>query len=163
MGNGSVKPEFPPLLAPGFHWMTVAEVRELCVIAFPSSLTRRAIMEGLEEVISRLNNADIDGEIWIDGSFLTSKIDPLDVDYLLCVGSDIYDHDPAKRLVIDWASHEDLRDSHSCDAYKWIKYDKGHPLFADSEDTRKYWTDWYGISRKRIAKGIAVVILPAVV
>lgn len=120
-------------------------------------------MDNLEDVIRRLNDADIDGQMWIDGSFLTRKIDPLDVDYLLRVGSDIYDHDSAKRVVIDWASHEDLRESHSCDSYKWIEYDLRHPLFPDSEDTRKYWTDWYGMSRRKVAKGIAVVILPAVV
>jgi Family of unknown function (DUF6932) len=162
MAFSHVKPEFPPLLTPGFHSVSLGEVRGLCVTKFPTSLTRRAIMDGLRQVIRKLNEADIEGELWLDGSFLTEKIDPEDVDYLLCVGSDIYDVDPAKRAVIDWASHADLKTSHLCDAYKWVEYKPGHPLFAYSEDERRYWADFFGTSRKKIRKGIAVVTLPAV-
>lgn len=119
-------------------------------------------MDGLEHVVGRISSADVRGELWLDGSFLTQKIDPMDVDYLLRVGSDIYDHDPEKRTIVDWASSAELKDSCSCDAYKWIEYNVGHPLFADSERDREYWTNWYGVSRKGIRKGIAVVTLPAV-
>jgi hypothetical protein len=163
MATGSVKPEFPPLLPAGFHTMTVAEVRDLCVTPFTSSLTRRGIFDGLIDLVRQISEAGVDGEIWLDGSFLTNKIDPIDVDCLLRVGSDDYDNDAAKRAVIDWASHEDRLDSHSCDSYKWVEYDAGHPLFAISEDTRRYWSDWYGMSRKKVEKGIAVVLLPAVI
>lgn len=120
-------------------------------------------MEGLEEVIRRLSGAAIVGEVWVDGSFVTEKIDPEDVDILVRVSSDQYDNDAAKRAVVDWASHPDLWDTHSCDAYKWIEFTVSHPLFADSETMRDYWTNWYGHSRKGTPKGIIVVNLPAAI
>ncbi len=40
-------------------------------------------MAGLEAVIKRLVDTRIEGELWIDGSFLTEKIDPGDK-VLLC-------------------------------------------------------------------------------
>lgn len=157
------KPEFPPLLGHGFHDMTVAEVRQLCVGRFPTSITRSLIMDRLHDLIRRLSAAGVTGKVWVDGSFVTEKIDPGDVDILIHVTSDLYDNDPVKRATVDWAAHPDRFDTHSCDAYKWIEYSVGHPLFADSEDSRRYWTDWYGLSRGGTPKGIVVISLPAVV
>jgi hypothetical protein len=162
MGVPLVKPEFPPLFPAGFHVVALAELRQLCVKNFSGSITRRGIMDGIETVVRELSNAGIIGEFWVDGSFVTEKIDPDDADTLVHVSSEIYDNEPAKRTLIDWASHENLKATHSCDSYKWIEYSSGHPLHAKSETERKWWTDWFGTSRKGVPKGILVVSLPAV-
>ena len=142
--------------------MTLTVVRTLCVENFPGSLTRSAIMENLEMIVRRLNREDIVGELWLDGSFLTVKIDPGDVDYVLRVSSSLYDWNTTKQAVIDWASHRDLKESHSCDAYKWVEYSSGHPMFAVSENDRVFWTNLFGKSHiGGVPKGIAVVSLPA--
>jgi hypothetical protein len=42
--------------------------------------------------VQRLVDAKIDGEIWADGSFLTEKIDPKDVDVIVRIdGHAVYD------------------------------------------------------------------------
>lgn len=120
-------------------------------------------MDGLTGLIQRLNEASVIGEIWLNGSFLTEKPDPNDVDVLLHVSSAEYDSDASKRAAIDWASDENRLHSHSCDAYKWIEYTEGHPLHASSEDDRLYWSHWYGTSRSGLPKGVAVIKLPAVI
>ncbi len=48
-------------------------------------------MNGLEQTIEKLENSHVTGELWIDGSFVTKKIDPDDVDALLCVDANLYD------------------------------------------------------------------------
>ena len=63
--------------------MTVAQLRSLCVTAFPLSTTRADVMEGLQSVVGRLERERVYGELWIDGSFLTNKINPNDVDVVL--------------------------------------------------------------------------------
>lgn len=158
-------PEFPPLLPSGFHRRTLAEVRAefVAAAAFTASTTRDKIMRGLERVVYTLNNCyGLRGELWLDGSFLTEKIDPKDVDYLLCVPSDIYDRDTTARTTVDWASHEDRLFSHYCDGYKWVEYLPGHPLFNRAVRDRTDWINWYGHSRAGVPKGIVVVSLPAV-
>ena len=117
MGVSHLKPEFPALLGAGFHIRTLGEVRELCVRAFATSLSRRAIMDGIEQIIRKLNEFEVAGEMWLDGSFVTSKIDPDDVDSLLRVSSDIYEGDATKRTIIDWATEPDRWNTHSCDSY----------------------------------------------
>lgn len=165
MASSTLKPELPPLLAPGFHRMSVAELAHLCVAheQFSLSVTRKAVFTGLVAVILELNKAGITGELWIDGSFVTTKIDPMDVDMLLRVQAGLYDSDAAKRAAVDWASSANLLDSHLCDSYRWVEYSVGHPLFADSEADREYWTDWFGHSRppKKTPKGLVVIDLPA--
>ena len=81
----SHKPEFPPLLGPGLHPFSWLELRAACVDAFPLSQTRLEIFTGLEEVIRELQRLGITGELWLDGSFLTRKIDPDDIDLVLGV------------------------------------------------------------------------------
>jgi hypothetical protein len=103
MGAPLVKPEYPPLLASGFYVRSVAEVRALCVKSIAGSIRRRAIMDSLEDVIRKLSTARIIGELWLNGSFLTEKIDPDDVDMLVHVSSDLYDADAKARALIDWA------------------------------------------------------------
>jgi len=56
--------------------MTLDALRELCVTPFPLSNTRPAIMAGLEQLLQDLINYGISADVWIDGSFLTEKIDP---------------------------------------------------------------------------------------
>jgi hypothetical protein len=162
MGASANRPEFPPLLTAGFHAMTLAAVRKLCVTDIDGSATRRSIMDRVTEVIRKVSEAGVTGEFWLDGSFVTEKIDPEDVDTLLRVSSDQYDNDPAKQIVIDWASSEELWTTHSCDAFKWVEYSSGHPCFPQSEEVCEYWTNWFGHSRRGIPKGIIVVNLPAV-
>lgn len=162
MGSVSIKPEFPPLLKPGFHPYGLADLRALCVDGIKSSITRKGIMDRLDEIAGAIQAAGISCELWIDGSFVTEKIDPEDVDMLVCVQSDLYDNDPAVKATIDWASDPDRWNTHACDSYKWVEYSSGHPLFADSEVTRLYWADWFGVSRRGVHKGIAVVALSQV-
>ena len=48
-------------------------------------------MEGLEIIVKRLVFAGVIGEIWVDGSFVTDKIDPSDVDILLLVDGKFFE------------------------------------------------------------------------
>lgn len=78
LGTGKV--EFPPLLSAGFHEMLLPALRQLCVDGFPLSTTRAGLMGGIEAICASLSTALIPASVWINGSFMTQKIDPNDVD-----------------------------------------------------------------------------------
>ncbi len=82
------KAEFPPLLQPGFHTFTLQELQVLCVDAFPLSRTRPLIMVEFEKLVRTLHESGFRCEIWADGSFLTEKIDPDDIDLVVTITSD---------------------------------------------------------------------------
>ena len=157
----SEKTEFTPLLPSGFHSVTVEGLKALCVEGFPASTHRSDIFDKLHSVIQRLNEYEIPGELWVDGSFLTEKMDPGDVDLLLVLGSEFVETraTPDQKETLKWSSSSELKGSHSCDAYLHIEYPKEHPLYNDGQWMRAYWIRQYGFSRDTDMKGIAVITL----
>lgn len=150
----------PPLLPAGFHKMTLDELKKLCVDGFSSSGTRAEIFGGLCKVIEILQNADIKGELWTDGSFLTEKVDPRDTDVLLVISGEEYDAmRGAKRDIIKWFNEGDLKTDHFCDSYVLFEFPVGHPRRTDYEWFNAYWIRQFGFSRESNTKGMALLTL----
>lgn len=114
--------EYPPLLTAGFHSMSLDQVKALCVTPFEqTSTTRSLIMFGLVSMIGRLEYAMVQGEIWIDGSFVTEKIDPIDVDILLHVKADFYNNaNTDQQEAVDWVA-SNLKTTHRVTAMFGLK------------------------------------------
>ena len=138
---------------------TIEQLREVCVRQFPLSSTRERIMEGLEAVVERLRASGIVCEIWIDGSFVTGKLDPRDSDIVVAVKATAYDSaSPAQQSVIQWINGN-LKGVHSCDSYVLVEYDPPHALSIRSRDLRAYWRGLFGFNRADQPKGIALLRL----
>jgi hypothetical protein len=60
--------------------MTMARLRVLTVAGFPSSVRRPTLFSELERLANDLSIANVVCELWIDGSFLTEKPEPDDID-----------------------------------------------------------------------------------
>lgn len=157
------KVEYPPLFPAGFHPMAVGDLRKKCVDEFPLSTTRATIMDGLEKAIQELRNAGVTGELWVDGSFVTEKIDPEDADVLLHVDATLYDGgDHRLRGAIDHFDSAQLKTTHHCDSYVWREYPMGHPTHNESEWDRAYWIRQFGFSRGTDYKGIVTIAVSAI-
>ena len=163
----SSKPEFPPLIAPHsdrprLESMTAIDVRRRFAGDFPLSTTRTNILLGLMEVIAILDEVRIEGALWIDGSFVTKKIDPSDVDIVLQLKAEfVYGCSPVQQQVLSWFAHDDLKEDFRCHSFVVIEYPEGHYLHASGEQQRIEWLDWFGTSRSGDPKGIGVIQLPS--
>ncbi|WP_279358197.1 DUF6932 family protein [Methylobacterium indicum] len=151
--------DFPCLFDLGFHSLSLDDIHKACVDGFPLSESRPVIMSGLREFIDKLKISGIVGKIWIDGSFITQKIDPKDVDLVLIFDGTIYDSgDDKLRSTIDWVN-SNLKKALKCDSYVCMQYPKGHPLHEEG----LWWYAWYhkrwGFDREDEPKGIVVVCL----
>jgi len=114
-------------------------------------------MHGLEVVIKALLGEKIVADVWIDGSFMTEKINPEDSDIVVCVNSDVSDRgSPTQLNVLLWIS-SNLRSSHLCDSYVHVNYPTGDPLYWDGEWMKAYWIRQFGVSRGEENKGMAVI------
>lgn len=118
-------------------------------------------MAGLVQVIERLEQANVRGEIWIDGSFITEKIDPADVDILLHVGAEFYDNaNIEQQEAVDWVN-SNLKMTHLCDSYVLVEEDRQGQDRTVNEWLRSYWIRQFGFSRDAAdLKGMAVYTLP---
>lgn len=148
------------MLSLGWHRLPIIELRKLCVDRFPLSNTRERIMQGLEEIIRRLRAKGIVGELWVNGSFLTEKINPADVDAVLFINETFLENATTEQVEeIGWVN-SNLKDSLCCDSYVSIEYPQSHPQHPQGEYWRAYWTRQWGFDREdNPVKGIAVVSL----
>jgi hypothetical protein len=153
------KPEFAPLLRPGFHELDLAALRRMCVDAFPVSLTRAGLMTSLDNIARRIHDSGIKGEIWVDGSFVTEKLNPDDVDFLLAVSdATLRSMSAEAQAFFRWFMTTSLKGSHKLDNYVYVR-----SAAPESEWLYAYWLKQFGFSRSEAMKGIAVVKLPLVV
>lgn len=161
------KEEFAPLLPVGFHEMSIAALERLCVHRFPDSFTRPGIMENLNNVIDRINTSKITGSLWIDGSFLTEKLNPDDVDILFSVSLSTYlAFNPIQGRFFEWFRKTSLYQDYGCDNYAAIcdNYAAIHdPSRPEGEWLFAYWLRQFGFSRDNRIKGLAVVKVPFLV
>jgi hypothetical protein len=117
-------------------------------------------MDGLMQFVQRLVDAKIPGEIWVDGSFLTDKIDPKDVDVIVRIdGNAVYDNGTSEqRDAIDWVI-ANQKASLRCDSYVLMEYPAAHPLHEEGKWWYSYWHRQWGFSRDDDPKGIVVISL----
>lgn len=140
----------------------------MCVAPFKGrSTTRDIIIQGLETVVTEMLAAKIEGKIWIDGSFLSEKIDPSDVDILAELRGEFYESATIdQRQIMDAIDQNIHKAGLRVDSRSWKFYDdKGHADYWDSVWWQGFWLKHFGFYRddgpnSYMTKGIALLILP---
>lgn len=144
--------EEQPLLEAGLHDFKISEIGNHFLKAFPSSITRKPLIDGLSKYIGALTSLGIPVEIWIDGSFTTSKINPNDIDLVIFASATLVNSLPEdkQQLLSALIDRSSIKHNFGCDV-----------LFSPSEDNnmRSYWRGWYGFDRNEKPKGIARVMV----
>ncbi|HEC65976.1 MAG TPA: hypothetical protein ENI23_11845 [bacterium] len=157
----SSKYEFPPLLPDGIHEMTLEKLQDLCVTSFPLSKTRESTMLDIEELCNALSSNKLEAEVWVDGSFLTGKIDPMDSDIAVRLDGVAYESATKKqKQIVDKVKQKGFSNNSKCDSYVFFEYHKNDFRFSIGEGMRDYWIKQYGRSRSQEMKGIAVIRTP---
>ena len=77
------KEDFPPILRAGIHRMTMETVRETFVSSMPEASRRVQLFSHLDHWVARLRQLNVTGTLWLDGSFVTRKPEPCDLDCVL--------------------------------------------------------------------------------
>lgn len=151
------KPDFPGLLPEGLHPMALSGVRDLCVNGFPNSESRGNIMDSLEGMLQRLDDTGIPADIWIDGSFVTEKINPHDVDIVALIPGHVYNSGSTEiRETIEWVKSDDIYESHKVDGHVVPFFPKDDPMRPVTDDGIKYWLRVFG-TYSQYKKGMPVL------
>jgi hypothetical protein len=118
-------------------------------------------MDGLDKLVAMLQAERIQGEFWVNGSFLTEKMNPRDSDVVLCLSDTFFSSaTPTQKTLVQWFHNADLKPGYLCDSYVHVDYPVGHPLYATGDVMRSYWKRQYSFSRRVEFKGVAVLTLP---
>jgi hypothetical protein len=149
-------------LEAGIHPATVEEIEEHLVKAFPTSTTRAEIATGYKQHRAELEKLGIQVEQLLDGSFISTKNDPSDVDMVCFADAASIDALPPHQqlalrlLVISSFSKPTYR----CDAYFCPSVPVGHPDYETCRTSKKYWLGEFGYDRHEVPKGILQLFIP---
>lgn len=144
------------LLEPGFHEMDIAEFENAFVNSFTTSQTRQTIYSNFEQWKNRLTSQYKIHEIWVDGSFVTDKINPNDVDVVVFAHALDYN-----KLSQDWNNFRNVNKIDAyltlaiCDESKKIVTDQN--LYWQFVNNRNYWRGQFGFDRNDSPKGVIVL------
>lgn len=155
------KPEFPPLLAAGLHQMDLMALYALTVGDFKASARRPLLWSSLMTFCEELRDEGVlPCRLWLDGSFLTEKIEPDDVDLVVEMESSLYDRlTPTSRAFVNSLSSQPLHfEPRYLHTFLLINYPVFHLDYAFSLEVRKNWEYDFGHALlTKTPKGIAIL------
>ena len=132
-------------------------LKQTFVNDFPSSSTRQQLFEGLNryrnEFFEEVNSNFIQ---WIGGSFVTKKLDPLDIDLAnLIPFNEKMDLDIER--LIPFLTVGGSVDVYGIDGYLIPIYESGDERFENTQLRLKYFNDWFGHDRNDNQKGFVEI------
>lgn len=148
-------------LPEGVHDCDAAEFRTAMVDAFPRSTSRPPLFEYWELHRRALGDLLPVQEQWINGSYVTSKVEPGDVDIVTLFEGSAFDAlpDHTKLLVRTLLLGKYTRHFWRCDSYPIPTYPPGHPNKVIEDQQRAYWESaWARSTRAAAGKGYLRVV-----
>jgi hypothetical protein len=146
--------QYPPLLSPGIHELHLSDLQRIAVDEIEPSARRADIWNGFLVLYQRLLRSGLAGlDLWVDGSFLTTKPRPNDIDCVLWIPKEHIDsctEEQYKYLM-------ELRDIAAVQRKYCV-----HLFLAPADDLTNidYWQNWFGTYRDQTTpKGFACVAL----
>jgi len=144
--------EFEPLFPAGLHNISLNELERYFVEPFSETTTRSYLVQRFRAFFEKLQQLEISFEMWIDGSFLTLKSVPNDVDLVTFFNpSDINSLSVEKQALLKeiFEERHETKIRYHCDVYV---------AYANDSERINYWGNLFGFSRNKTPKGIARLI-----
>jgi hypothetical protein len=122
---------------------TLEQIEEIFVEQMPDSTTRNVIFDNYLDYISEFNELITPNFThWLDGSFITKKLNPNDLDFVALVNYIDYNHNEQKiKQIIEKYRHLKL------DNYVIRFYPEGHPKHEKTIPLLNDWTHLFTHSR----------------
>ena len=138
---------------------SLAEMRARYVDSYPKSASRPKIWDGWMEHRKALDALGIKYATLVNGSFITDRLDPGDVD--LCCMVDAADVNglpsagqTAYRALFDVAQ---CKKKYLCDPYAVTVYPLTHFRFQTMINSITYWSNVFGVDRRGRPKSFVIV------
>ena len=140
--------------------MNLNEVKLRFVDAFKNNQRRRHLFQLLEAFIQEILVSGIPCDVWLDGSLLTEKPNPSDLDVTVIVDDDVTNRlTPEQKALIDRISNGQM--GVDIDSFAFNKLDCGHPDYMDEHlDPAYSWGEQYGLeTSEQWLKGFVIMRL----
>lgn len=128
---------------------------------FPESDTRQLLFENYLRYNEDLQQAlECNYYQYVNGSFVTEKRNPQDIDLVSFVSSDMLLG--KEQILEEKFLARNAMTEYKMDAYLVVLYPNAHPFYSRTVSDIAYWNHWFGFSkfdhkRKRSSKGFLLV------
>lgn len=142
-------------LPAGRHRATAEEIKTFFVDAFPASISRPILFERWAVLLQAIERVVEVQAQWIDGSYVTKKPEPGDIDLVSHLDGETLDAlPPVERALLRGLIAGQLsKQLHACDSFHIAIYPPGHPARGPYEAALAYWEEWFGTDRGGEPKG----------
>lgn len=148
------------LLPTGLIQVSAEQVHEHFVVPFSESQTRKRLYDQWLLHRQALQTLVPIERQWLDGSYVTGKVDPGDIDVVTFINGDaLNDLNPAEQaLFADLTDGHSTRDRWGIDAFVVATYAEGHPDRAVARKAEGYWRRmWTNVKGSNSTKGFLEV------
>jgi hypothetical protein len=154
--------EYPPLLGQGFHYMGASDLKGLVIDKFPLSNRRPNLWKEFTDLLDEIGACGLVCDVWVDGSFLTEKIEPKDVDFIVEVSVHTLDSlTPEQEALIKKVQERgpgSMRNQRHLHGFVKVTAPEGHPFRAKAELQQHQWLRDFGFAYvSKEPKGIAII------
>lgn len=133
------------------HLMNLQQVEILFVDAFPTSVTRPRLFNNFLQYIDRFQDEVFPYfEQWIDGSFVTQKLNPKDIDMVTFLDYRIWEKRSDTILDSFWSFS---LENEGIDAYLVAVYPENHRHYPIYLSERALWRERFSSDRDSYKKG----------
>ena len=140
--------EFEPLLEPGIHDFTKETLEQHFVYAFALQGRRKYLFERFGFLLEKVEEVGMAFEVWVNGSFVTKKEEPDDIDIAFFFDPNQLPTLPPEKFALfnEVRNIELSKYRYNCDV-----------RFVPNNDmnNRSYWRGWFGYTRSEKVKGFA--------
>ena len=132
--------------------LTLEKLKQYFVSDFPASTSRERIFDSYQSFIESFRHEiTTDFVQWINGSFVTRKSNPEDVDFVTLIDHQIYEQ--KRKAIEERFRREGARSIFQyVDAYVVKMYPIHHQRRWVSEYDLVYWRNWFSETKKNRAK-----------
>jgi hypothetical protein len=131
--------EFDPIYPAGIHYISFDNLNEIFVTPFENGERRKYLSERFRAHIEKFSDLELIADIWLDGSYLTNKPEPGDMDIPIVFDVNKVNNSPVEK---------DRCYKNYLTASSKIRYSIDVLLLPAHDVTyRSYWRGWFGFSR----------------
>lgn len=123
-------------------------IEDVFVAGFVESTTRKKLFNQFHLFLNEIKNITESGTLWLDGSFITLKKDPQDIDILIFVRSEVLLEKEVELTLLKKKYQPKI------DTYFIEILPENHPKYFLFEMNRREWLFTFSTSRSFQNKGI---------
>lgn len=151
----SAKPDFKHLLPAGIHKASLSDLHRIAVAPFPNDSKREQLYATFSQWIQNLQALQVTAILWVDGSFLTEKPSPGDIDCIMWNPSCLQPLTPELKSKI-----APLLDRSGLGAQYQIDFYHESPSASEVFHREAYWKGVFGFKHDRVtAKGFVEIAI----